>query len=862
MEWLFYILMALLFWALPAIIVHGMLGRRLREQQEQMDLLKTELRRLKQHLDPLQQQTSSPPVSAAETLLQKSPEPAGEKPTAPEQTAKPTLPAPPPFPSKAKIPPAAQPKPVVEKGALDGLLRYFTGERALVRWGVMLVLFGMGFLLKLTVSEDLSVPLKLGIAASCAGVLFGWGWQVRRTRKGFSVALQGGALGILYFMVYASSVLYNILPFTGGLLIWLLVGLLGGFLALRQNAQVLAVLSVVGGFLAPILMRSGSFELPPELMVQVFTYYALLNAGIVWLSFVKLWRSLNVLGYLFTFLFGALWGVLAYRPEAYPIAQPFLILFFVMYTVTPLVHALRRRSGRADHILMLSVPVLSLIQQAGLMAGDRTSTAISSLVVAGVQYGLSLYVRKKNTPRALQDTYQMLAIGFAALAVPLLTTALATSVIWTFNGVLLTVFGTRAGNRMHKLWGLVLLYLALAALLLAWLIQGQSAAVLISLLWVSLALLGTGIFLHQNKQLGFARGLLLTGATFWILTGASGAEWLWPERFSALLVLFSLNVTLLVLQQLGQRFQVALLSGFAFGLPLWAIWTAFLALLGWDESLTWPALLGWGGFFVVQYLFLAQVPTSEKVQKLLYLLTSWLLFFRLMVVGQALLQQIDLGNYVWVLVPLLFYWGHLLLWERLPFTTKFPRLYRDGLMLPLQVLQTGVFLLLLMQPPAQPYRPLLNILEVAQLALFLTLLHDRLPWKMQPQSRRIRRNALIVMGLLGVSAVVVRFMHAYFGAPWNWIDILGHNNTQTVLSIFWSAVALTFTVHANRKADRDLWTIGAGILVFVVFKLFVLDLSGSDTWARVISFLGVGVLLLFMGFVAPVPPRRPEEEKA
>lgn len=742
------------------------------------------------------------------------------------------------------------------------LLRFFTGERALVRLGVLLVLLGMGFLLKLTVSQDLAVPFKLLIAASCATSLFGWGWYVRKSRKVFSVALQGGALGILYFMVYASSVLYGILPFTGGLVLWLLVGLIGGTLALRQNAQVLAVVSVVGGFLAAIVMRTGTLALTPELMGLIFTYYTLLNAGIVWLSFIKLWRYLNVMGYLFTFLIASLWGVLEYTPQYYSVAQPFLIVFFLMYTLTPLLHALRRHSGRADYSLLLSVPVLTLVQEAALLGGSRPGVAISSLIIALVQYALYLYTHARNLPVLVVETYQTLAIGFGVLAVPLLTSAQSTSAIWTLGGILLVVFGVRGRNRVRRVWGTVLLYLSLGALLMGWMfgaLGAQPYGVLSSLIWTSVALLFSGVYLQRNRFAGLAQGLLITGAIGWIVSAIDVATLLYPGRLTAATILLPLSLFVLILHVAGRQYQVLTLSRFDALLPVWAVLSALMAFLTEDPALDRETLPAWGVYFVVQYYFLLTSRWTAEVERLLHLVTTYLLFSRLMVGVGQLLEPHQLGLYTWVLVPLVFYWGHVLLWNTLPYTRKYPELYRDGVMIPLQVLQAGVFLVLLTQPPALPYLPFLSLLEFAQLALYVTLLYNRLPWSTTSESRRVRRNVLILGGVLGISGMIVRFMHARFGVPWEFGSILDHNNTQTVLSIFWSVTALIFTVYANRRTDRDLWTIGAGILVFVVVKLFVLDLSGSDTWARVISFLGVGLLLLFMGFVAPVPPRLQQE---
>ena len=51
-------------------------------------------------------------------------------------------------------------------------------------------------------------------------------------------------------------------------------------------------------------------------------------------------------------------------------------------------------------------------------------------------------------------------------------------------------------------------------------------------------------------------------------------------------------------------------------------------------------------------------------------------------------------------------------------------------------------------------------------------------------------------------------------------------------------------------------------MAVVVGKLFLVDLGNTDTLARVVSFLGVGLLFLVVGYFAPVPPRAPAEARA
>jgi len=46
------------------------------------------------------------------------------------------------------------------------------------------------------------------------------------------------------------------------------------------------------------------------------------------------------------------------------------------------------------------------------------------------------------------------------------------------------------------------------------------------------------------------------------------------------------------------------------------------------------------------------------------------------------------------------------------------------------------------------------------------------------------------------------------------------------------------------------------LLAVVVVKLFAVDLSRIGSVERIVSFIGVGLLLLAIGYLAPVPARK------
>ncbi len=79
---------------------------------------------------------------------------------------------------------------------------------------------------------------------------------------------------------------------------------------------------------------------------------------------------------------------------------------------------------------------------------------------------------------------------------------------------------------------------------------------------------------------------------------------------------------------------------------------------------------------------------------------------------------------------------------------------------------------------------------------------------------------------------------------------------QTSLSIFWAILALLTMLVATRKRNRIVWLVGAALLAVVIAKLFLVDLSRIGSVERIVSFVGVGLLMLVVGYFSPLPPPR------
>ncbi|MDU1662490.1 MAG: DUF2339 domain-containing protein, partial [Stenotrophomonas maltophilia] len=161
-----------------------------------------------------------------------------------------------------------------------------------------------------------------------------------------------------------------------------------------------------------------------------------------------------------------------------------------------------------------------------------------------------------------------------------------------------------------------------------------------------------------------------------------------------------------------------------------------------------------------------------------------------------------------------------------------------------------------------PYVPLLNPLD---LGLLFALLGVYL-WARSAAPQLGSRTPWIAQGVAGVSlfafftALVMRAAHHWGGVPFHLDALLDSMLVQAGLSIVWTLIALGLMIGGHLRNRREVWLVGAVLIGVVVAKLFLVELSNRGGLERIVSFIGVGGLLLVVGYFAPLPPKRSEPE--
>ena len=162
-----------------------------------------------------------------------------------------------------------------------------------------------------------------------------------------------------------------------------------------------------------------------------------------------------------------------------------------------------------------------------------------------------------------------------------------------------------------------------------------------------------------------------------------------------------------------------------------------------------------------------------------------------------------------------------------------------------------------------PYVPLLNptdlsvALGLAACALWLARVRTSM-LAVPAWGRHARLPlGLVAIAFVAINTVWLRVAHQYAGVPWNTHSLFDSFLVQAGYSILWTLLALGLMVAAHRRRMRAAWTLGAVLLGATVVKLFTIDLSNRGGSERIFVFIAVGMLMLVVGYFAPIPPARP-----
>ncbi|OQS30701.1 DUF2339 domain-containing protein [Chromobacterium violaceum] len=713
---------------------------------------------------------------------------------------------------------------------------WLLGGNTVVRVGMLLLFFGFAFLLKYAADNSM-LPVELRLAGVALGgcALLAAGWKLRLKRRGYALILQGGGVGTLYITAFVTLKFFQLLPPGLTLAFLILLGAASAWLAIRQDAPSLAGMGITGGFLAPILTSTGGGS-----HVVLFGYYALLNAGIFGIAWRKSWRSLNLLGFAFTFVVATAWGALQYRPEQLASTLPFLALFFCFYLGISILYALRQGLALRHYVdgtLVFGTPLVSSGLVAALLRHTPFGMAWCAAALAAVYLLLTSWLRRRHALPLLADAFLALGVLFATLAVPLAFDGRTTTALWAVEGAGLLWISLRQQRRLGRWFALGLQLCAGLACLGHLQHMPGDWPVLNSSLIACLLLALSGLFSGwQLQRRGDAHpalpaALAAWAGLWWLGGGIRELSLFLPDRPFIDGVMLLLSFSLALCSLLRRRLDWKLLAYPALALPAATLAWSLFGLAGHDRPLA-----GLGGIaapvsLAASLWLLRRHEDDAKPTDWLHACWLWALAaLAAREAGWWLWQWLPEG--VWRNIALPLTAGSLLLLLSGPLRRlawplrRHPAAYLGYGPAPLFPALVGWMLWSLLSdgdPAPLFWLPLLNPLDIAYgfalLALCAWLLRLNRQWQGLP--RDAAAWLLCPAILLAVSADVLRAFHHWGGMMYLPTVLWSVSDSRIVLALAWCALALLAPRLAagrdgGRAAVRWSAAVGAALLLWML----------------------------------------------
>jgi len=730
------------------------------------------------------------------------------------------------------------------------------------------------------------------------------GWMLRDKNRAYALALQGGSIGIIYLTAFSGLRLYELISAPFAFAIFVALGVISALLALINDARILAFLAIIGAFLAPMLASTGEGS-----HVTLFSYYAVVNAGILAIAWFKAWRSLNLVGFLFTLGAGAAWGLDSYGPQLFNSTEPFLILFFLFYVAIAVLFALRQENphnGYIDATLVFGNPIAALIIQRELIAHLEYGLAWSTVAAAGLYMILAVALYRYGTTgvKRVAEWFLFWALFFIALSIPLFFEAQITAAIWAILGAAWVGMGVYRRKLWQQIKGVLIqwgagCFFAVHLLdigILETIRNGPTIfnTFIIGCLILSLSAIVSAWLCHRerNQIQGsyqnpwnkfFSYGLLAWGLAWWfsggliklmdqapetllitymlIFLATSGfiaeliGRWLrWPALRAPMLLMLPIYMILAVMQLSDQAHNF--LHGGWYAWPL--AWIAYYWML-YNQDVDYSIDYSGKPNFFLQARLLAHVGIF------------WLIFVQatLWLWGETWdwLQANEYGV-GWTAVPLMIM-PALIIWSISRYHEHLPwpiRMQRDAY---LKVGLGGIVFFILavgivaVTSPGDsqplPYLPLLNPLDIGYLGLFVALwcwlrALQKLAYPARDSTHLTAWDGgLALLAFLAINFAIARAVYQFTDVPFDGEALFNSPLLQTSYAIFWGMLSLALMFAGNWRKEQPIWFAGAFVLVITLLKLFIIDLASTGTIARIVSFIGVGVLILVIAYFAPVP---------
>ena len=432
-------------------------------------------------------------------------------------------------------------------------LEKFIGENLINKIGILILVLGISFFVKFAIDKDwINEPARVGIGILAGSLVMAIAHKLKRNFGAFSSVLVAGAISVFYLTITIAFHEYQLFNQTIAFAIMIVITAFSVLVSISYNRQELAVLSYVGGFAAPFMISTGEGN-----YVLLFSYIAILNIGLLAISYFKKWKVVTILSFVLTSILFSSWYVRELFDNKLPhsVALLFATLFYFIFSIVIVLNNLRNKGvfSIIEYVILIANTFLFF----GLGLGIIDNWGINFkgmftllLALYNLVYALILFKKfglEKNAIYLLIG----LVLTFVTLTIPIQFEGNQITLFWATEAVLLFWLSQKSKINSFKLSAIIVQLLTILSLLMDWnkySFQDNDFAILINPLFISgffvvISLIASYTVLTKEKENSkifsftfdpfiYQKALLITGSIVAYFTGFLEVNFQSNEYFS------------------------------------------------------------------------------------------------------------------------------------------------------------------------------------------------------------------------------------------------------------------------------------------------------------------------------------------
>lgn len=338
----------------------------------------------------------------------------------------------------------------------------FIKQNVLTIIGIFTLVLGIGYFVKYAIDKNWigeNARMSIGFLAGFSIIIIAH--FIRKSYSTFSSIIMGGGIAVLYFTTTIAFREYHLFTQNMAFAITCAITLLSIFLSYRYNSETLIIFSLFGGFLAPLMISTGQSN-----YIFLFTYLSLLNIGMLITVYLKNWKSVGWIAFIFTAIYLYFWTI--QKTDLASII--FYIITYIIFYAFALQNYFKTNLLSKLDILMLVLinfsSIIGLVYIFSILRYEPLSIFPLSFALINIFFAFREYQDKK-----FERNYSV----FAGIGISLLTLAVALQFkthlitsVWAIEASLLLYIWKKTSHSIFKVFFYLLFPLVILSQIMTW----------------------------------------------------------------------------------------------------------------------------------------------------------------------------------------------------------------------------------------------------------------------------------------------------------------------------------------------------------------------------------------------------------